>query len=51
MIHVNILKRFVFLGVAKSNLTRISESEQAYLRAIDIEYSNPLAWQVRYVRL
>ncbi|CAB4463214.1 TPR-like protein [Rhizophagus irregularis] len=36
---------FVFLGVAKSNLTRISESEQAYLRAIDIEYSNPLAWQ------
>ncbi|CAG8506210.1 7556_t:CDS:10 [Funneliformis mosseae] len=35
----------VFLGLAKLNLNRISESEQAYLRAIEINRSNLLAWQ------
>ncbi|GBB89353.1 hypothetical protein RclHR1_01600025 [Rhizophagus clarus] len=36
---------FVFIGVAYSNSNRFSEGEQAYLRAIDIDYSNVLAWQ------
>ncbi|CAI2167287.1 18526_t:CDS:10 [Funneliformis geosporum] len=35
----------VFLGLAKLNLNQISESEQAYLRAIEINRSNLLAWQ------
>ncbi|RIA96123.1 hypothetical protein C1645_815807 [Glomus cerebriforme] len=35
----------VFLGVANSKLNRISESEKAYLRAINIDGSGVLAWQ------
>ncbi|RHZ76177.1 hypothetical protein Glove_202g69 [Diversispora epigaea] len=35
----------VYLGVAYLNLNRHDESEQSYLRAIEIDHIHPLAWQ------
>ncbi|CAG8835542.1 33071_t:CDS:2, partial [Racocetra persica] len=36
---------YVFLGISHLNLQRLDESKQAYLRAIEINASQPLAWQ------
>ncbi|CAG8473432.1 3809_t:CDS:10 [Gigaspora margarita] len=36
---------YVFLGISYLNLQQINESKQAYLRAVEINTSQPLAWQ------
>jgi len=40
--------RFVFLGVAQLNLNQPDDCEKSYRKAIEINDSQVLAWQVRF---